>query len=67
MNKVGTRSDCLVVTYNIMEDDQSFEVKEVRRPPYSDVIPLDFAITNTGSLKPAGASGKYTVRWNNGT
>ncbi|XP_063872963.1 apolipoprotein D-like [Scylla paramamosain] len=66
MNKVGTRSDCLVVTYNLMEDNQSFEVEEVRRPPYSDVIPLDFAITNTGSLTPKGGNGKYTVRWNNG-
>ncbi|XP_063872939.1 apolipoprotein D-like [Scylla paramamosain] len=65
LNKLGTRSDCLSVTYNLTEDGQGFRVKEVRRPPYSDIIPLDLVVTNVGSLKSRGAASEFIATWEN--
>ena len=66
ISKIGTRSDCLTVNYNLMGDDQSFRIEEMRRPPYADVTPLDMVVTNAGMLNRLGAASKYTVTWFNG-
>ncbi|MPC87231.1 Apolipoprotein D [Portunus trituberculatus] len=65
MNKLGTRSDCLSVTYNLTEDGQGFRVQEVRRPPYSDISPLNLVVTNVGSLRTSGAASEFTATWEN--
>ncbi|XP_050714671.1 apolipoprotein D-like [Eriocheir sinensis] len=66
IKKVVTGSKCLSVNYNVMGNGEKIRVEEVRRPPYTDIVPVDLAVTNAGVLNRKNSPSKFSVTWYNG-